>query len=482
MKLDPTFDTMIDQISKSKNIARKVLLEAMESALSSASKRSHLNVEEMDIRIKDTSDGIEVIRVKKVVEEVENPALEISLEEARKVNSFVKIGDEIEFDVDPQSFGRNAAQIAKQVIIQRIREAEREVIYDEFKGREGELISGIIQGDTKGMLVVNIGRTEGYLPIKEQMPNEVYRHGQRMRALIHKVKMTAKGPQIILSRASPEMVRALFIEQIPEIKDGYVEIVSIARDPGERTKVAVKSADVNIDPVGTCVGMRGYRVQAIVRELSGEKIDIIEWTNDIPKMVVDSLSPSRVDKVRVDEEAREVEVIVPDDQLSIAIGKNGHNVRLASRLLEWKIDIKSRSDIKMAEAYEEKLYENFLEYMLLIPRVGEAIAEGIYESGYKTIHEVAGASVEELVKIKGVGKKLARTIIEEAGKIAKQVSRDEIQKMVKEALEREKRTGGKIDEIVGFHKVSEVGERKAKEDETVVVEKTEEDSGKREGE
>jgi N utilization substance protein A len=454
VKLDPSFDTMIDQIAKSKNIARKVLLEAMESALSSASKRSHLNVEEMDIRIRDVSDGIEVIRVKKVVEEVENPNIEISLEDARKVKPDSKLGDEIEYDVDPQLFGRNAAQIAKQVIIQRIREAEREVIYDEFKGREGELISGIVQGDSKGMLVVNIGRTEAYLPVKEQLPNEVYRHGQRIRALILKVRMTAKGPQIILSRASPEMVRSLFIEQIPEIKDGYVEIVSIAREPGERTKVGVKSSDVNIDPVGTCVGMRGYRVQAIVRELSGEKIDIVEWTNDIPQMVVDALSPARVDRVRVNEDSREVEVIVPDEQLSIAIGKNGHNVRLASRLLEWKIDIKSRSDIKMAEVYEEKLYENFLEYMLMIPRVGETIAEGIYEYGFKTIHEVAEASIDNLMKVKGVGKKLAQAIIDEAERIAKQVSKDEIQKMVKEALEKEKRTGGKMDEIVGFHKIS----------------------------
>lgn len=467
MKLDSTFDTMIDQIAKSKNIARKVLLEAMESALSSASKRSHLNVEEMDIRVRDVSDGIEVVRVKKVVEEVENPDIEISIVDAKKVKPDAKAGDEIEYDVDLQSFGRNAAQIAKQVIIQRIREAEREVIYDEFKGREGELISGIVQGDTKGMLVINIGRTEAYLPIKEQLPNEVYRHGQRIRALILKVRMTAKGPQIILSRASSEMVRALFIEQIPEIKDGYVEIVSIAREPGERTKVAVKTSDVNIDPVGTCVGMRGYRVQAIVRELSGEKIDIVEWTNDIPQMVVDALSPARIDRVRVNEGAREVEVIVPDDQLSVAIGKNGHNVRLASRLLEWKIDIKSRSDVKMAEAYEEKLYENFLESMLMIPRVGETIAEGIYEYGFGTIHEVAEASVEELMKIKGIGRKLAQTIIEEAGKIAKQVSKDEIQKMVKEALEREKKTGGKVDDIVGFHKVSNLNDSKEASDKTM---------------
>ncbi|RLC42637.1 MAG: transcription termination/antitermination protein NusA [Candidatus Coatesbacteria bacterium] len=474
MRLDTSFQTMIDQLAKSKNIDRKVLIEAIESALSSASRRSHLDVEEMDIRLRELEDGIEVVRVKTVVEEVENPSIEIGLEEARAIDSDAEIGDEIEYDVDPATFGRNAAQIAKQVIIQRLREAEREVVYNEYKDREGDLISGVVQGDTRGMLVVNIGKTEAYLPIREQMPNEVYRHGQRIRALVLKVKMTGRGPQIILSRSHPDMVKALFMEQIPEVKDGYVEIVSIAREPGERTKVAVKSSDVNIDPVGTCVGMRGYRVQSIVRELSGEKIDIIEWSDDIAQMVVDALSPARVDRVRVDSDEREVEIIVPDDQLSVAIGKNGHNVRLASKLLDWKIDIRSRSDEEMAEVFEEKLYENFIEHITMIPGVGESIADSLFDSGYKTIHEVSEASPEDLVGVKGVGVKLAEKIVKEAGEIAKRVSREELQSMVREALEREKRTEGKMDEMVGLHKALEREEKTEQEKEDATDEEEQE--------
>jgi len=450
MKLRANFMDMLDQLARAKNIDRDILLKAIEAALSSASKRSHLDVEEMDIRLKEVDDAIEVVRVRSVVEEVENPGTQLSLEEAKRIHPDLEIGDYLEYDVDPETFGRNAAQIAKQVVIQRIREAEREIIFNEYQDRIGELVHGVIQHENKGTVIVNLGKTEGIIPYKERMLNEDYRIGQRVRALIVKVRMTNRGPQIVLSRTHPNLVRRLFEMEVPEIYDGIVQIVAIAREPGERTKVAVYSSDVNIDPVGTCVGMRGYRVQAVVRELGGEKIDIIEWSDDIRKMVTSSLSPAKIDRVIVDEEDETVEVIVPDDQLSLAIGRNGQNVRLAARLLGWRIDIHSSSELNKRQMYSEVLWEKMMELLQRLPGVGEVLAEEIVNLGFDSIQSLSEASAEELTSIKGVGPKKAEKIIISAGELAKEIDQKTLNEEIKQEVAKriaEKALETKVDSI-----------------------------------
>lgn len=450
MKLKVEFLDMLDQVARTKNIDREVLLRAIEAALSSASKRSHLGVEEMDIRLKETEEGIEIVRVRSVVEEVENPGIQLSLEEAKKIHSDLEVGDYLEYDVDPETFGRNAAQIAKQVVIQRIREAEREIIFEEYQDRVGELVHGIIQHENKGTLIVNLGKTEGIIPYKERMHNEDYRIGQRIRTMIVKVRMTNRGPQIVLSRTHPDLVKRLFEMEVPEIYDGIVQIVATAREPGERTKIAVYSSDVNIDPVGTCVGMRGYRVQSVVRELGGEKIDIIEWSDDVRKMVTSALSPAKIDRVSIDEESEGVEVVVPDDQLSLAIGKRGQNVRLAARLLGCRIDIHSSSEVEQQKVASEVLWEKMVDLLLRLPGVGEVIAEEILDLGFDSIQALAEAEPEELLEIKGVGPKTAEKIITSAGKLAGEIDQQAFEEEIKrEAAERlaEKVYEKKIDDI-----------------------------------
>lgn len=330
----------IEQIVKEKGIDRQVVIEAMEQAVLSAANKKYRNTRNLEAAFNHETGEVELFEYVRVVEEVQDSYTEISLDEAREMDPECEIGDELGEKIDSGDFGRIAAQTAKQVIIQKVREAERETVFNEYKDRQWEIVTGQVRRFERGDLLIDLGRAEAILPSKEQMPREVYRPGDRIRAIITDVGMTTKGPQIVLSRTHGQMLAKLFEAEVPEISEGIVEIVNVVRDPGSRAKIAVASHDRDVDPVGACVGMRGSRVQNVVSELRGEKIDIIPWSADIARFVCNALSPAQVSKVFMDEEQRTLEVIVPDDQLSLAIGKRGQNVSLAARLTGCRIDIK----------------------------------------------------------------------------------------------------------------------------------------------
>lgn len=339
----------IDQIVKEKAIDKLVILEALEQAVLTAAHKKYRNTRELEAHYNEEIGEVELFEFVTVVEEVHDSYKEIDLEEAREVDPEVEVGDSLGMKMDATGFSRIAAQTAKQVIIQRVREAERETIFSDFKDRIGELINGVVRRFEKGDLVVDLGRAEAILSHKDQAPREVYRQGDRVKALITDIRMTTKGPQILLSRVHPNVIVKLFEAEVPEIAEGIVEVMGVVREPGSRTKIAVYSHESDVDPVGACVGMRGSRVQNVVSELRGEKIDIIPWSEDIARFACNSLAPAVVSKVYVDEENREMEIVVADDQLSLAIGKRGQNVRLAAKLIGWKIDIKSETRAAEAE-------------------------------------------------------------------------------------------------------------------------------------
>jgi len=342
----------IDQIVKEKGIDRNVVIEAMEQAVLTAANKKFRNTRDLEAHYNPETGEVELFEFVTVVEEVQDSYKEIDLEEAREIDPEVEVGDSLGEKLDASGFTRIAAQTAKQVIIQKVREAERETIYNEYSDRQWEIITGMVRRFEKGELLVDLGRAEAVLPSKEQMPREVYRPGDRIRAIITEIRMTTKGPQIILSRTHPSMLAKLFEAEVPEIAEGIVEINAVVRDPGSRAKVAVSSNDRDIDPVGACVGMRGARVQNVVSELRGEKIDIIPWSEDIARFACNALSPAQVSKVFVDEDNRTLEIVVADDQLSLAIGKRGQNVSLAARLTGCRIDIKSEAKVAEAELQE----------------------------------------------------------------------------------------------------------------------------------
>jgi transcription termination/antitermination protein NusA len=339
----------IDQIVKEKAIDKQVILEALEQAVLTAANKKYRNTRELEAHYNEEIGEVELFEFVTVVEEVQDSYKEIDLEEARESDPEVEVGDSLGMKMDASGFSRIAAQTAKQVIIQKVREAERETIFADFKDRIGELINGVVRRFEKGDLVVDLGRAEAILSHKEQAPREVYRQGDRVKALITDIRMTTKGPQILLSRVHPNVIVKLFEAEVPEIAEGIVEVMGVVREPGSRTKIAVYSHEHDVDPVGACVGMRGSRVQNVVSELRGEKIDIIPWSEDIARFACNSLAPAVVSKVYVDEESREMEIVVADDQLSLAIGKRGQNVRLAAKLIGWKIDIKSETRAAEAE-------------------------------------------------------------------------------------------------------------------------------------
>ncbi len=348
---------IIDQVVKDKGIDRAVLVEALESAVLSAANKKYRNTRDLEAHYNDDLGEVEVFEFVTVVDEVVDSYKEIDLDEALEVDPDVEAGDSLGMKMDASSFSRIAAQTAKQVIIQKVREAEREGVFNEFKDRLGELVNGIVRRYERGDLIVDLGRAEALLPHREQVPRENYRQGDRVRAYISDVKMSSKGPQIILSRTHPGVVAALFHFEVPEIAEGIVEIMSVAREPGSRAKIAVVSHDPDVDPVGACVGMRGSRVQNVVSELRGEKIDIIPWTPDVARFACSALAPAEVTRVYVDNDEQALEIIVPDDQLSLAIGKKGQNVRLAAKLTSWKIDIKSETraaEVELQEAEQEQ--------------------------------------------------------------------------------------------------------------------------------
>ncbi len=360
----------LEQIATEKGIAKEVLLETIEAALITAYKKNFGSSQNVRVIIDPDSGEFKVYGRREVVEESMDDFLEISIDEAREINPEYEIGDWVEDEVTPRNFGRIAAQTAKQVVVQRLREAERGIIYNEFSSRESELINGQIQRISKGTMYINLGRTEAVLLPSEQIPGEILEQAQRVKTYIVEVKKTSKGPQVLVSRTHPGLVKRLFELEVPEVYNGEVEIRAISREAGSRTKIAVFAPNEDIDPVGSCVGQRGARVQAVVTELNGEKIDIIKWSENPAEFISNALSPSKVEKVLINETEKSAMVVVPDYQLSLAIGKEGQNARLAAKLTGWKIDIKS-----------ETQYDEFIDQL----EEGAEIAPGFVEvSPYET--------------------------------------------------------------------------------------------------
>ena len=341
--MNADFLDALGQIEKEKDIPRQDLLEMIAQALSSAYKKTYNEAAIIRLRPDPRGRGLRLVCEREVVEQVENPHTEISLADAQRRNPRAKLGDILEFEVSADGFGRIAAQTAKQVVVQQIREAEREKVFDEFSDRVGEVVTGQIQRREGRNAYVLLGKVEALLPYSEQVPGEPYRFNDRLRVYVLEVKRTTKGPQVIVSRSHPSLIRRLFELEVPEIADGIVTIKSVAREPGARSKIGVASSETKVDPVGACVGHRGSRVQAVVTELYGEKIDIIHWSADTAGFITEALSPAKAMSVTINEEANSAYVVVPDSQLSLAIGKEGQNVRLAARLTGWRIDIRSEN-------------------------------------------------------------------------------------------------------------------------------------------
>ncbi|MBI2843840.1 MAG: transcription termination/antitermination protein NusA [Armatimonadetes bacterium] len=346
--MNQDFLDALRQIEKEKEIPLEVLLTTIESALETAYKKNYAATGDVRVRVTSSKSGFKVFCQKDVVEDVNNGHTEIGLDDAKRHDPDATIGSSIEIEVTPENFGRIAAQTAKQVVVQRIREAEREHVYEEFGDRVGEVVTGTVQRKEQRNVLINLGKVEALLPPAEQVSTEPYRFGDRLKVYLLEVRRTPRGPQVIVSRTHPTLIRRLFELEVPEIAEGIVTIKSVAREAGARTKIAVASSDEKVDPVGACVGHRGSRVQAVVNELYDEKIDIVRWNADITKFIAESLSPAKVVSVTADEQNKTALVVVPDTQLSLAIGKSGQNVRLAARLTGWRIDIRSEAQIAKA--------------------------------------------------------------------------------------------------------------------------------------
>ena len=357
--MNKEFIQAIEELEREKQISKDILIEAIESALVSAYKKNYGTSQNVRVDINRETGDIDVLMLMDVVGEVEDDMVEISIEDAKEIDPRYEVGDTVAYQVTPMDFGRIAAQTAKQVVVQRIREAERGMIFDDYINRQGEIITGTVQRISNETVFINMGKTEGILAVTEQVPGETYTINSRIKVYIMDVKKTTKGPQVYLSRSHPGLVKRLFELEVPEIQEGVVEIKSISREAGSRTKIAVWTEDSNVDPVGACVGSRGVRVQAVVDELFGEKIDIIPWNPDPATLISNVLSPAKVESVILGDEGKSATVIVPDYQLSLAIGKEGQNVRLAAKLCGWKIDIKSHSQYfgDEEEMGEEESYD-----------------------------------------------------------------------------------------------------------------------------
>jgi N utilization substance protein A len=400
-----------DAVAREKAIDRGIVIAAMEDAIAKAAKSRYGAETEVRAELNPKSGELRLFRHLLVVEQVENPATQITLEEARRHNPAAQVGDTIADTLPPLEYGRIAAQSAKQVIVQKVREAERDRQYQEFKDRIGDIVNGIVKRVEYGNVVVDLGRGEAIIRRDEMLPRETLRNGDRVRAYIYDVRREARGPQIFLSRTHPQFMAKLFAQEVPEIYDGIVEVKAVARDPGSRAKIAVISRDSSVDPVGACVGMRGSRVQAVVNELQGEKIDIIPWSQDIATFVVNALAPAEVAKVVLDEDRERISVVVPDQQLSLAIGRRGQNVRLASQLTGWDIDILTeQEESERRQAEFEKRTRMFIDALNLDEVVGQLLAS----EGFTSVRELAYVDEKELGSIEGFDEETARELQERA--------------------------------------------------------------------
>ncbi len=407
----PELKRLIEQMGKDRGLDKGIIIEALETAMLTAARKKlgpHVDIE---AHYNEDVGEIEVFQFKTVVEKVTDPDMQISIAIShRDLDEEAELGDSLGMKIDTSTFGRIAVQTAKQIIVQRVKDAERDNVYDEYKDRKGELVNGFVQRFEAGSIIVNLGRAEGVIPVSEQIHRESYKRGDRIRSFIYDVKKVSKGPQILLSRTHPNFLRALFEVEVPEIDEGLIDVINVSREPGKRAKIAVRTKDKDIDPVGACVGMRGARVQSVVQELRGEKIDIIPYSDDATQYVSSALSPAKVGHVVMDEANHAMEVVVPDDQLSLAIGKNGQNVRLAVKLTGWKIDVKSES----ADAQKESPGYSAL---LKISGMEEATAELLFNKGIKSVAMIASADREMLSSLMGVGDATVQLWIEEAGRI-----------------------------------------------------------------
>lgn len=396
-----------EAVAREKSINREVVIEAMEDAIQKAAKSRYGSENEIQAKIDPVTGEIKLSRLLEVVETVVNEATEITLKAAKRAKKDIQLGEVLEEDLPPLDFGRVAAQNAKQVIVQKVRDAERERQYEEYRDRIGEVANGTVKRVEYGNVVVDLGRAEAIVRRDESLPRENFRYGDRVRAYIYDVRREQRGPQIFLSRTRPEFMAKLFAQEVPEIYDNIVNIKSVARDPGSRAKIAVISQDSAIDPVGACVGMRGARVQAVVNELQGEKIDIIPWSHDAATFIVNALAPAEVVKVVLDEDLERIEVVVPDDQLSLAIGRRGQNVRLASQLTGWEIDILTEQ--QESEQRQKEFAERTEKFMNALD-VDEFIAQLLASEGFTSVNEVAFVDPSEISSIEGFDEDTAEEI------------------------------------------------------------------------
>lgn len=406
---------VIDQVGKDKGIDKDVVIDAVKQAMLVAARKKYGTYREIEAQYNEETGEVELYEFKEVVEREKfiDEEVEIPLDEALKLDPGAQLDDSIGIKLESGDLGRIAAQTAKQIILQKVRDAEREIIFSEFEQRKGEIASGIARRVEKGAIVVDLGRTEAHIPPREQIPGEMYKPGDRIQGYLSEVRQTTRGPQIIMSRADERYLVKLFEMEVPEIYDGIVEIMSAAREPGQRAKIAVRTKDNSVDPVGACVGMKGSRVQNIVQELKGEKIDIVMWDEDVTRFACNALAPAEIAKVFLDEENKEMEIVVPDAQLSLAIGKKGQNVRLAAKLTGWKLDIISVSATSARTA--ESIFN-----LMLIPGMSETMAQNIFQSGFGSFQSLATAKAEEVMTIPGYDDpEKAQKLIDEAAALVK---------------------------------------------------------------
>lgn len=440
---------VLDQVGKDKGIDKDLLVSAIEEAMLTVAKRKYGIKKDIEARYNDELGEVELFQFLNVVDDVADKDLEISSEEAKQFDPDAAIGDSLGIKLDTTHLTRIAAQTAKQVIVQKMRDAEREIIFNEFQHRKGEVITGLVRRVDRGAVIVDLGKTEGYMPIKEQIPDEPYNSGDRIQAYLLDVQLTPKGPRIILSRACPEYLITLFDAEVPEIREGLVKINGAARDPGVRAKIAVSTKDPDVDPIGACVGVRGSRVQNIVQELKGERIDIVPFDEDISRFVCNALAPAEIQKVIIDDEGRIIEVVVNEDNLSLAIGKRGQNVRLASQLTGWKIDIVS--EVEMARRMAEAKFQ-----FSHIAELSETQIIALYQSGFENLRDLAEADAALLLEVPGFeDEEKAKTVIASAkkcvaeGKAELTIPEDQLDPHLKKKLDQKKAQTEKVTKAKG---------------------------------
>jgi transcription termination/antitermination protein NusA len=414
---------MIDQLGKDKGIEKKLIIDAVVQGMLVAARKVYGTYRDIEAQYNEETGEVELFQFNEVVpdEDFEDEEIEITMENARKLDPDAQLHDQIGIKLDTSDLGRIAAQTAKQIILQKVRDAEREIIFNEFEARKGEVASGIIRRIERNHIIVDLGKTEALMPPREQIPGESFKPGDRIQGHLLDVRQTTKGPQIIMSRAHPDYLVKLFEAEVPEIYDGIVQIMAAAREPGQRAKIAVYSKDSSVDPVGACVGMKGSRVQTIVQELKGEKIDIVEWDEDITRFACNALAPAEISRVFLDENSKEMEIVVADSQLSLAIGKKGQNVRLASKLTGWKIDIISEANASARTA--ESIFN-----LMLLPGMSDTMAQNIFQSGFGSFQSLAEANTKEVMAIAGYEtEEKAQGLIDEAKKLVQKYQEEGIE-------------------------------------------------------